>query len=112
MTLLEARPDRPVRILEIGDPRARAQCIRFGIGEGTVVAAERLRLGPVVVRHANCELALGRDLARRIVVEEAPEAALPEAAVCPAGEGRVTPDRRGSESHRRGGRQTRRWRRG
>ena len=37
MTLLDARPDTPVRILKIDDDRARAQCVRFGIGEGSVV---------------------------------------------------------------------------
>ena len=34
MTLLDARPGRPIRILTIGDDQARAQCVRFGIGEG------------------------------------------------------------------------------
>ncbi|MCJ7796712.1 MAG: ferrous iron transport protein A [Thermoleophilia bacterium] len=72
MTLLEARKGSRVRILEIPDDRARAQCIRFGIGEGTVVDwAEPLRVGPVVVRQANQEICLGRNLAGRILVEEA-----------------------------------------
>ncbi len=76
MTLLEAKSGRPVRILEIGDAQARAQCIRLGIGEGTVVDAERLRVGPVLVRHHDSEVCLGRELAGRILVEEAPEANL------------------------------------
>jgi len=72
MTLLEARKGSRVRILEIPDDRARAQCIRFGIGEGTVVDwAEPLRVGPVLVRQANQEICLGRNLAARILVEEA-----------------------------------------
>jgi len=72
MTLLEARRGSRVRILEIPDDRARAQCIRFGIGEGTVVDwAEPLRVGPVLVRQANQEICLGRNLAGRIMVEEA-----------------------------------------
>jgi Fe2+ transport system protein FeoA len=71
MTLLEARRDRPVRILEIADDSSRAQCIRFGIGEGTIVeSAERLLLGPVLVRHHDQEICLGRGLARRILVEQ------------------------------------------
>jgi len=72
MTLLEARKGSRIRILEIPDDRARAQCIRFGIGEGAVVDwAEPLRVGPVLVRQANQEICLGRNLAARIVVEEA-----------------------------------------
>ena len=72
MTLLDARPGRPIRILEIGDDRARAQCVRFGIGEGTVVeSAERIPLGPVLVRHSQQEICMGRRLAGRILIEEA-----------------------------------------
>jgi Fe2+ transport system protein FeoA len=79
-TLLEARKGSRVRILEIPDDRARAQCIRFGIGEGTVVDwAEPLRVGPVLVRQANQEICLGRKLAARIVVEEAGAAVEPAA---------------------------------
>jgi hypothetical protein len=57
MTLLDARPGRPVRILKIADDQARAQCVRFGIGEGTVVeSAEKLPLGPVLIRHCQHEI--------------------------------------------------------
>ncbi len=70
MTLLDARPGRPIRILEIDDDRARAQCVRFGIGVGTVVdSAETLPLGPVLVRHCQQEICLGRKLAQRILIE-------------------------------------------
>lgn len=73
MTLLQAKKGRPVRIIEIPDERARAQCVRFGIGEGTVVdSAETLTAGPVLVRHRNQEICLGRNLACRILVEEDP----------------------------------------
>jgi hypothetical protein len=54
VTLLDAKRGRPVRILRILDDRARAQCIRFGIGEGSLVeSAERLPLGPVLVQHCS-----------------------------------------------------------
>jgi len=70
MTLLDARPGRPIRILEIADDTVRAQCVRFGIGVGTVVdSAETLPLGPVLVRHCQQELCLGRKLAQRILIE-------------------------------------------
>jgi len=70
MTLLDVDHGRPFRILTIADDRARAQCTRFGIGEGSVVeSAETLPLGPVLVRHFSQELCLGRRLAARITVE-------------------------------------------
>lgn len=72
MTLLDAKRAHPIRILAIADDRARAQCVRFGIGEGTVVdSAETLPLGPVLVRHCHQEICLGRKLAGRITVEPA-----------------------------------------
>ncbi len=71
MTLREARRGRRVRIVAIADDTCRAQCVRFGIGEGTVIdSAETLPLGPVLVRHRRQELCLGRRLAGRIRVEE------------------------------------------
>ncbi len=74
MTLLEVEPGRPVRILQIRDDRARAQCIRFGIGEGTIVdSAEKIPLGPVLVRHRCQEICLGRRLAQGILVEKMTE---------------------------------------
>jgi ferrous iron transport protein A len=70
MTLLEAEAGHPIRILEIADDTARAQCIRFGIGEGTIVdSAERIPLGPVLIRHRSQEICLGRKLATRILIE-------------------------------------------
>jgi Fe2+ transport system protein FeoA len=70
MTLLQAKKGCPVRILEIPDDRARAQCVRFGIGEGTLVdSAETLMAGPVLVRHCNQEICVGRKLASSILVE-------------------------------------------
>lgn len=71
MTLLDAKRGQRVRIIAIGDDAWRAQCTRFGIGEGAVVdSAETLPLGPVLVRRDHQELCLGRRLAQRILVEE------------------------------------------
>jgi len=71
VTLLDAKRGRRVRILRIEDDTCRAQCTRFGIGEGAVIdSAETLPLGPVLVRHCRQEICLGRGLAQRIRVEE------------------------------------------
>lgn len=73
MTLLDAEPGRPIKILSIADDQARAQCLRFGIGEGTVVdGAEKIPLGPVLLRHRSQEICLGRKLALRILIEKMP----------------------------------------
>jgi ferrous iron transport protein A len=71
MTLLDAQPGRPIRIVQIPDARARAQCIRFGIGEGSLVeSAHKIPLGPVLVRHCEQEICLGRRLAASIEIEQ------------------------------------------
>jgi ferrous iron transport protein A len=73
MTLLDAKPGQPLRILQIPDDRARAQCIRFGIGEGSLVeSAQRMPMGPVLVRHCEQEICLGRKLAASIRIEQSP----------------------------------------
>lgn len=103
-SLVGAASGRRLRILRIDDAQARARCIRFGIGEGAIVSAERLRLGPVLVRHAASELALGRELASQIVVEEQPapadQARAPRAGKAPAWT-RVLRGRGASRSQRR-----------
>ena len=73
MTLLDAKPGQAIRILAIADDQIRAQCTRFGMGEGAIVdAAERIPLGPVLVRLRSQEICLGRKLAKRILVEQVP----------------------------------------
>lgn len=70
VTLLDVRKGSHVRIIEIPDERARAQCIRFGICEGTTVdSAEVITGGPVLLRTRNQEICLGRSLAGMIRVE-------------------------------------------
>ncbi len=89
MTLLQAKKGCPVRILEIPDDRARAQCVRFGIGEGTLVdSAETLMAGPVLVRHCNQEICVGRKLASSILVEADTKAATPNDTGAPETAGR------------------------
>ncbi len=71
MTLDQARKGSFVRILTIPDAQQRAQLIRLGIGEGSRVrCGERLPFGPMVVQCHRQEIAVGRNLARRIVIRE------------------------------------------
>lgn len=74
MTLDQVRKGSVVQILSIPGAEERAQLIRLGLGEGCRVrCAERLPLGPLVLRCHRQEVTLGRNLARRIEVREESE---------------------------------------
>ena len=71
MTLDQARKGSFVRILSIPDAGHRALLIRLGVGEGARVrCGERLPMGPLVLQHGRQEIAVGRNLARRIRIRE------------------------------------------
>ena len=70
-TLAAALPGDDVVIGRIDDDTARAQALRFGMGEGaTVRCMTVVPAGPLVVRAGRQEIAVGRGLARRIAVEK------------------------------------------
>jgi len=69
-TLDTMRRGQCCRVLGIDDDRARSQAIRFGMGEGAMLSCiTKLPAGPLVMRSGRQEIAIGRDLARRIRVE-------------------------------------------
>jgi Fe2+ transport system protein FeoA len=64
-----ARPGQTLRVVEIDDPPARLQALRFGMAEGADIhCVMRIPAGPVVIRSGRQEIAIGRALARRIRV--------------------------------------------
>lgn len=64
-------------IKNIGAKEIRPQAIRFGLTEGKKVLCRAvIPAGPVVIKINQQEIALGRNLARRIEVEEVPHATL------------------------------------
>lgn len=66
------RPGDDGVVGHIGDDRARAQAVRFGIGDGAHIhCITALPGGPVVVRAGRQEIAIGRGLAARIQVAPA-----------------------------------------
>lgn len=70
MTLSQARPGQRLRISHIPDPIVRAQAIRFGINEGAdVECSEVIPRGPIILRKRRQEIAVGRRLAERIIIE-------------------------------------------
>lgn len=69
LSLDQVKPGEEVVIEEIPDHMAKTQFIRFGIGEGsTAVCHGKIPMGPIVVRKNRQEIAIGRELARRIRV--------------------------------------------
>jgi len=69
MCLTEIRKGERVSIVAIADADVRTQFIRFGIGEGSFVQClEKIPLGPVMIRHCRQEIAVGREVAGKIIV--------------------------------------------
>lgn len=72
MTLDKVKRGQKVEICRIPDELVRAQAIRFGVGEGTIVTCmEKLPAGPVIISKGHQELAIGRKLAQKIDVKAA-----------------------------------------
>lgn len=70
MTLDRVRRGQVLRIAGLPDGVFRAQALRFDLGEGAVVTCrEVIPAGPVVLARRRQEVAIGRDLARLIMVE-------------------------------------------
>ncbi|WP_031513394.1 FeoA family protein [Desulfofalx alkaliphila] len=70
MTLDKVKRGQQIVIRSIQNELARLQAVRFGLTEGAVVTCQEVvPAGPVVVRRAQQEIAIGRDIARGIDVE-------------------------------------------
>jgi len=70
MVLAQVKKGQNLKILSIPNDLIRAQAIRLGIGEGSVVTcAEQIPAGPVVLRKNRQEVAIGHGLAKEILVE-------------------------------------------
>ena len=73
MCLTEVARGQEVRISRIDDEGLRTQLIRLGITEGSCICClERIPLGPPMIRHNRQELAIGREAARKILVQAGP----------------------------------------
>ncbi|MBA4371135.1 MAG: ferrous iron transport protein A [Coriobacteriaceae bacterium] len=68
-TLDAARRGDDLVVLGIDDDFARMHALRFGMAEGACLrCVVRIPAGPIVVRVGRQEIAIGRELARRIRV--------------------------------------------
>jgi len=70
MTLDLVKKGEQLEILKIPDPHIRAQAIRLGIYEGAKLrCSEKLPAGPVILQNRMQEIAVGRNLAKKIHVK-------------------------------------------
>ncbi|MFZ7103466.1 MAG: FeoA family protein [Peptococcaceae bacterium] len=70
MVLADVKRGQTFKILSIPNEVVRAQAIRFGIAEGTVVTCDELiPAGPVIIKRNKQEIAVGYGLAKEILVE-------------------------------------------
>ena len=70
MCLTEVKKGQTVAIARIADEEIRTQFIRFGIGEGSRIhCLEKIPFGPFMLRHKRQEIAIGREVAKKIMVD-------------------------------------------
>lgn len=76
-TLDQVKKGSLCTIKNIGAKEIRPQTIRFGLTEGKKVLCQAvIPAGPVVIKINQQELALGRNLAKQIEIEEVPHEAV------------------------------------
>lgn len=69
MCLTKIKKGQTVAIVKIEDKEIRTQFIRFGIGEGSrVKCMEKIPFGPFMLQHNRQEIAIGREVAKKIHV--------------------------------------------
>lgn len=70
MTLDLAARGQKIEVIHIPDANIRAQAIRLGIYEGArLVCSEKLPAGPVILQNRMQEIAIGRNLAKKITIK-------------------------------------------
>ncbi len=70
MTLDQAKTGHELQIIAVPDD-IRSQLVRLGISEGSrVVCLEKIPFGPIILRSRRQEIAIGRELAKKIEVRQ------------------------------------------
>lgn len=70
MTLDLANKGQKIEIINIPDSNIRVQAIRLGIAEGSkLLCSEKLPAGPVILQNRMQEIAIGRNLAKKITIK-------------------------------------------
>jgi Fe2+ transport system protein FeoA len=74
-TLADARAGQQFLVTSVDDAHARITALRFGMAEGACIrCVTRIPAGPIVLRSGRQEIAVGRELAKRISVRLVPGA--------------------------------------
>lgn len=69
MTLDEVMRGQEVKIVSVEGDDIRVQAIRFGVSAGeTVKCVEKIWQGPIIIERGKQEIAVGRNLAKKIRV--------------------------------------------
>lgn len=70
MTLDLAIRGQHIEVITIPDATIRAQAIRLGIYEGAkLICSEKLPAGPIILQNRMQEIAIGRNLAKKIAIK-------------------------------------------
>lgn len=70
MTLDLANKGQKIEIINIPDSNIRVQAIRLGICEGSkLLCSQKLPAGPVILQNRMQEIAIGRNLAKKIKIK-------------------------------------------
>ncbi|KXG76440.1 FeoA family protein [Thermotalea metallivorans] len=70
MTLDLAVRGQKIEVVKIPDANIRAQAIRLGIYEGAqLICSEKLPAGPIILQNRMQEIAIGRNLAKKISIK-------------------------------------------
>lgn len=71
MSLCDLKRGQVATVVEVPEGELRHKLLRFGLAPGMKVSCHaKLPLGPVVVRFGGQELALGREIAKKVKVEK------------------------------------------
>ncbi len=74
MCLTEIKRGQSVQVVRICDGGIRIQLLRIGIGEGSrLECLEKIPFGPLMIRHNRQEIAIGREVAKNILIQGGPE---------------------------------------
>ncbi len=72
MTLAEAEDGEKFIVVEMTDEKVMTQGMRWGIVEGSTIEVQKnIKNGPVIISKKHTEMAIGRDLAKCVIVKPA-----------------------------------------
>lgn len=70
MTLDQVKKGSEIEIVSVPDKESRSHLLRLGIAVGTrVFCYEKMPKGPIIIMRRRQEVAVGRELARSIIVK-------------------------------------------